>query len=146
MKKLIGPIVCALILSTPAIATAGEAHGCDSVNFGPDVLAKLPNAKVLCRGVTEKNGGVYVHYVGEVVSSSKESTTVDFLDKDNKAIVRGTFKPAPDQTVTMEKKARTYAEMKPGTKLDFYIEHSKWGLYAQPNGKAMTIVSVEQLK
>ena len=31
-------------------------------------------------------------------------------------------------------------------KLDFYIEHSKWGLYAKPDGKRLTILSQETLQ
>ena len=146
MKTILGPVVCALILSIPAVAAAADkGYGCDSVNFSDEVLGKLPNAKAACRGVMEKNGGVYVKYTAKVVSSSPDATTVEFIDKNDKPLSRVTFKPAADQMVTIDKKATKYADLKPGQKLNFYIEHNRWGLYSSPNDKAMTIDKVEQL-
>ena len=120
-------------------------YGCDSVNFGEEVLAKLPNAKKLCRGIKEKDGGVFVHYVGKVVAASPESVTVEFLDKDEKAVSRATFVPAADQMVSVDKKKMKYSDVKPGTKLDFYIQSTRWGLYSNPDESKMTVVKVEQL-
>jgi uncharacterized protein (DUF2147 family) len=146
MKKPMLAFACALALSVPSIAAAADDnYGCDSVNFGEEVLAKLPNAKKLCRGVTEKNGGVYVKYVGRVVASSPESTTIEFIDKDKKAVSRATFKPAADQMADVDGKKVKYSDLKKGTELRFYIENKRWGLYGGPNDTAMQILSVEQL-
>ena len=138
-------LACTLALAVPAVASAGTNYGCDAVNFSPEVMAKMPNAKRLCRGLTEKNDGVYVHYVGKVVSSSADAVTVDLLDKDEKAVTRVTFAPAADQTVTMDNKKTKYRETKPGTKLDFYIEASRWGLFSNPGDPVMQVTKVEQL-
>ena len=146
MKKSMLAFACALALSVPSIAAAADDnYGCDSVNFGEEVLAKLPNAKKLCRGVTERNGGVYVKYVGRVVASSPESTTIEFIDKDKKAVSRATFKPAADQMAEVDGKKMKYSDLKKGTELHFYIENKRWGLYGGPSDKAMQILSVEQL-
>lgn len=146
MRKTMLAFACAIAVSVPSIAAAADDnYGCDAVNFGQEVLAKLPNAKKLCRGVTEKNGGVYVKYVGRVVSSSPESTTIEFIDKDKKAVSRATFKPAPDQMADVDGKKMKYSELKKGTELRFYIENKRWGLYGGPNDTAMQILSVEQL-
>lgn len=146
MNRILGATACAFMLAGPALAMAASPnYGCDSVNFSQEVLTKMPNAKVLCRGVMEKNGSVYVKYTGKVVASSAESTTVEFLDKDGKAVSRATFKPAAGQMATMEGKKMKYSDLKKGTELNFYIEHNRWGLYATPDDSAMTIVSVEQL-
>jgi hypothetical protein len=138
-------IACALVLAAPAAMSAGTNYGCDAVNFSAEVMEKMPNAKRLCRGLTEKNDGVYVHYVAKVVSSSPEAVTVDFLDKDEKAVSRVTFTPTADQTVTIENKKMKYREAKPGTKLDFYIEASRWGLFSNPGEPVMKVTKVEQL-
>ena len=138
-------IACSLFLGMPLSASAGSAYGCDAVNFSKEVLDKMPNAQKLCRGVTEKNGGIYVKYVGKVVASSAESTTIEFLDNDNKAVSRATFKPAPDQMANVDGKKMKYADVKKGTELHFYIENKRWGLFGGPDDKAMTIMSVEQL-
>jgi hypothetical protein len=146
MKRTMLAFACALAVSVPSIATAADDnYGCDAVNFSPEVLAKLPNAKKLCRGVTEKNGGIYVKYVGRVVASSPESTTIEFIDKDKKAVSRATFKPAADQMADVDGKKMKYSELKKGTELRFYIENKRWGLYGAPNDTAMQILSVEQL-
>lgn len=138
-------IACALALAVPAVASAGTNYGCDAVNFSAEVMEKMPNAKRLCRGLTEKNDGVYVHYVAKVVSSSPDSVTVDFLDKDEKAVSRVTFSPTAEQTVTLDNKKVKYREAKPGTKLDFYINASRWGLFSNPGEPVMKVTKVEQL-
>jgi hypothetical protein len=143
--KIMLATVCAFAVAVPALAGAGTNYGCDAVNFSAEVMEKMPNAKRLCRGLTEKNDGVYVHYIAKVVSSSPESTTVDFLDKDEKAVTRVTFAPADNQTVTMDKKKIMYREAKPGTKLDFYIEASRWGLFSNPGEPVMKVTKVEHL-
>jgi hypothetical protein len=143
--SILGAIACAIVLSAPTIASAATDYGCDAVNFSPEVIAKLPNAKRLCRGVMEKNNGVYVKYVARVVSSSPDSTTVEFLDKDEKAVSRATFKPGEGQMAEVNGKKVKYSEVKKGTELHFYIEHNRWGLFASPDDKAMSILSVEQL-
>jgi hypothetical protein len=138
-------IACAFALAAPAMASAGSNYGCDAVNFSAEVMEKMPNAKRLCRGLKEKNDGVYVHYVGKVVSSSPESVTVDLLDKDEKAVTRVTFAPSETQTVTMGSKKVKYREATPGTKLDFYIEASRWGLFSNPGEPVMKVTKVEHL-
>jgi hypothetical protein len=145
MKTTLGAIVSALFLFAPAMASAEAGYGCDSVNFSQEVLDKFPNAKKACRGVMEKNGSVYVKYTGKVVSSSPESTTVEFLDKDNKPVSRATFKPAADQMASVSGKKTKYSALEKNTELNFYIEHNRWGLYSSPDSTAMTILSVEQL-
>ena len=143
--KIVAGIACSLFLGVPLAASAGTNYGCDSVNFSPEVMEKMPNAKRLCRGLTERNDGVYVHYVAKVVSSKPDAVTVDLLDKDEKAVTRVTFTPAADQTVTMDNKKVKYKEAKPGQKLDFYIEASRWGLFSNPGDPVMQVTKVEAL-
>jgi hypothetical protein len=144
--KFIAATVCAMALAVPAIAADdSKNYGCDSINFGDEVLEKMPNAKKLCRGIAEKNGTVYVHYIAEVEARDANSVTVKFLDKDDKAVTRVAFEPTADQTVTVDKKPMKYAALDKGQKLDFWIAQNKWSLYASPDGQAMKILSVERL-
>jgi hypothetical protein len=135
----------ALLLSIPALALAASPKSCDAVNIGPEVLAKFPNAVRACHDLREKNGGIYMHYVGQVVATDKDSVTIEMLDTNGKAVSRVKFAPAADQAAKVEGKDTAYTSLKKGTKLDFYIEHSKWGLYSSPDGKRMTILSQETL-
>lgn len=146
--RVLSLVVCALVLSVPAVASAqakAKGYGCDSINFSKDVLDRMPNAQKLCRGVTEREGGVYVAYLAEVVSKTDKSVTVDFKDKDNKPVSRVEFAPTMDQTVRMGGKDVKYSSLKKGDQLDFYIEHNRWGLFASPQGQPMTIMHVQQL-
>ena len=136
--------LCVALLAMPAITMAGES-GCDTVNFGEDVLSKFPNAAKACHGVTMKNGAAYAHYVAEVVATDKDTVTVHLIDKQGKGISKVVFAPAEDQRVRIDGKETRYTDLKTGTKLDFWIEHSKWGLYASPEGPRMTILSREDL-
>ena len=47
-------VLCFSMLAMPALASAADRLGCDSVNFGDDVLAKFPNAKAACIGVRRR--------------------------------------------------------------------------------------------
>ncbi len=143
--KTISSLVFALTLMSPAVFAADPNYGCDSVNFGDEVLAKMPNAKALCRGIAEKNGGIYVHYIAEVESRDASSVTVKFLNKDNKPVTRVKFEPMADQTVMVDKKSVPYSSLKKGEKIDIWIEQKKWGLFASPDGSAMKVNSVEHL-
>jgi hypothetical protein len=143
--KITPALVCAFALSASPLVWAGPNYGCDSVNFSKEVLDKFPNAKKACRGLKEKDGGIYVHYVGKVVATSPESVTVEFLDKDDKGVSRATFVPAADQMVTVANKKTKYNDLQRGTKLDFYIENNRWGLYMNPGEPKMTVLKVEQL-
>jgi hypothetical protein len=144
--KILCSIACVLALSMPALASAADDnYGCDAINFSEEVMTKMPNAKRLCRGVKEKGDGVYVHYIAEVESAKPDAIKVKFLDKDNKPVSRVTFQPTADQNVTIDNKAHKYSSLAKGQKLDFWIEHKRWGLFSDPEGKLMKIVSVEQL-
>ena len=137
--------LCVILLAMPALAIAGPGPGCESVNLGADVLAKFPNAARACHDVKMQGDGIYMHYVAEVVATDKDSVTANFLDKSGKALVKVKFAPAADQTANLEGKETKYTSLKKGTKLDFYIEHSQWGLFGSPGGKRMTVTSREDL-
>ena len=139
-------VLCLSILALPALAVATERQGCDLVNFSAEVLAKFPNARDACIDVREKNGGIYVHYQAEVMAVSSDTVTINILNQKGKAISKATFVPAADQMADVDGKDVKFTDLKKGMKLDFYVEHSKWGLYAKPDGKRLTILSQETLQ
>ncbi len=143
MKKIVG-LLCLAAFAMPA-ATLAAGHGCDSVNFSKEVLAKFPNAKKACLGLSEKNGGIYVHYQAKVLYIEQDGLTVNMLDRKGHAISKVKFAPAPDLVVEVNGKDTKYADLQTGTTLDLYIEHARWGLYAKPDGRLLTIISQENL-
>ena len=86
-------VILATLLVLPTVAVAAEEIGCQSVNFGADVLEKFPNALRACRGIKEKDGVGYARYVAKVVDNSKGNLTVVFEDKDGKGVSQGRLRP-----------------------------------------------------
>ena len=146
MKSIRGAMAGAFLLAWPVLTLAAEPdQGCDRVNFDTEILANLPNARTLCRGVVERTDGLYVQFVAQVVDSSETLATVELLDRDEKPISRVTFRPREGQMTWVEDAKITYGSLKKGTRHDYYIEHRRWGLHAAPDESPMMIVSVQQL-
>ena len=138
-------LVLATLLAVPAIAVAADEIGCQSVNFGADVLAEFPNAVRACRGVKEKDGTVYARYVAKVVDTSKGNLTVVFEDKDGKGVSKVVFAPTGDAGLSMGGEDTKYSSLKKGDVIDMWVPHSRFGLYGTPGGPKLTVVSKETL-
>lgn len=141
--KILCRALCVTLIAMPMYASAKDKDdlGCDTVNWGEEVLAEFPNAEKACHGVTMKNDKAYAHYVAEIVKATSEVVTVHLLDRNGKGISEVKFVPAPGQTVNVSGKATSYQDLEKGTKLDLYIEHSRWGLYSHPEAPQMKILS-----
>jgi hypothetical protein len=138
-------VLCVALLAVPAGAMAADEMGCDSVNWGQEVLAKFPNAQKGCQGVTMKNGEAYAHYIAEIVKTDGDTVTVHLLDKEKKGLSEVQFVPNANQKITVNGKETRYQDLKKGTKLDLYIQHSRWGLYSDPDSTPMQILSRRDL-
>ncbi len=138
-------VILAALLVVPAIALAADDVGCQSVNFGADVLAKFPNAVRACREVKEKDGTVYARYVAKVVDNDKGTITVIFEDKDGKGVSKAVLAPTADQGLSVGGKDTKYSSLKKGDVIDMWVPHSRFGLYGTPGGPKLTVVSQETL-
>ena len=143
--KIVSRVLCVALIAMPLSAMAADAAGCDSVNWGQGVLAKFPNAQKACHGVTMKNGEAYAHYVAKVVANDKDAMTANLMDTDNKPIAEVKFVPNPDQKITIGGKSTKMQDIKKGDKLDLWIQHSRWGLYSDPDSSPMKILSRRDL-
>ena len=143
--KMNRSVILAALLAMPAVAVAVDDKGCETVNFGADVLAEFPNAAKACRGVLEKNGIVYARYVAEVVDSSKGNVTVVFEDKDGKGVAKVVIAPTDDSALSIGGKATKYSSLKKGDVIDVWLPHSRFGLYGTPGGPKLSVVSKETL-
>ena len=137
--------LCIALLAVPMGAIAADEKGCDSVNWGKDVLDKFPNAEKACHGVTMKNDNVYAHYVAEIVAADAESVTVNLIDKSDKAIAEIKFVPRAEQAIKVGGKDTKFKDLKKGTKMDLWIQHNRWGLYSDPDSTPMQILSRRDL-
>jgi hypothetical protein len=144
--KGIARTACLAVLLVPGLAAAAD-YGCEYVNFGEEVTKMYPNVLEACQGVTTKNDQPYAKFTGEVVSANKEQVVVNFLDKKDKPLSRVTFAVKnPDNTIKVNGKPVQVSRLEKGTRANFYMLHNKWGLYATPDGEALTILSREDPK
>jgi len=82
----------------------------------------------------------------EVESANKEQAVVHFLDKQDKPLSKVTFGLKEGATVKVDGKDTRVSDLKKGDRVSFYVQHKKWGLYANPDGTApLTVLSREQM-
>lgn len=145
--KLISKLLCVALVAVPFAAMAADDNsmGCDSVNWGKDVLTNFPNAQKACQDVSMRNGEPFAHYIAKVVANEGETVTVHLLGRDKKPMTEVVLAPNPKQKMTVEGKGTNSADLKKGDKLDLYIMHSRWGLYSDPDSTPMTIKSRRDL-
>lgn len=138
--------VCMAVLIVPAVAAAKD-YGCDTVNWGEEVLKAFPNASKGCHSVMMKNDQPYAKYVGEVqgVDSKSKEVTLHMLDKNDKAMSKLVIAPKEGATVKIDGKDTKVSELKKGDTVSFYIPHDRWGLYSDPDSTPINIISREDL-
>lgn len=146
MSKILGA-VCVALLAIPAVSVAAEhtETGCDSVNFGQEVLDNFPKAKQACREVRLKNGEPYARFVAEIVGQSKGNVTVKFKDRDNKDVSEMVLTPPEGAKVKVLGESVKIRDLKRGQQLDFWVEHARWGLYPEEGSPPMKVVSRKDL-
>jgi len=144
MNKIFAAI-CVAALAVPSIATAADAPGCDTVNIGQDVLAKFPNIRATCQTVKVKNEGIYILFIGDVVSATSKDVTVRVKDRKGKDVSEIKLGWAAGETIQARGTEMNFSDLKKGDKLDFWIEHEKWGLFSKPGSSSLTILSRKDL-
>ena len=137
---------CLAILIAPAIAAAQD-YGCDTVNWGEEVLKAFPNASKGCHSVMMKNNQPYAKYVAEVQSVDKKTkqVTLHMLDTKDKGIAKVVIAPKEGAHVKIDGKDTPVSKLKKGDRVSFYIPHDRWGLYADPESTPINIISREDL-
>ncbi len=137
---------CLAVLIVPALAVAADKeYGCDSVNWGEEVVKAFPNASKGCHSVMMKNNQPYAKYVAEVQGVKADEVTLHMLDKKNKGISKIVIAPKEGATVKIDGKDVAASKLKKGDKVSFYIPHDRWGLYSDPESTPINIVSREDL-
>ena len=135
-----------VLLALPVIGSAAkDDYGCNDVNFSEEILAKLPKVREACQDVKIKNDKVYAHFVGEVMSIDTTAVTVKFKDRAGKDVSELKLAPTQEVSVTADGKDVPFTKLEKGMKIDAYVEHSRWGLYASPDGKMLTLLERKEL-
>ena len=135
----------AVLLALPVIGAAKDDYGCNDVNFSEEILKQLPKVREACQDVKIKNDKVYAHFVGEVMAIDSTAVTVKFKDRAGKDVSELTLAPTQEVSVTADGKDIPFTKLEKGMKIDAYVEHSRWGLYASPDGKLLTLLERKDL-
>jgi len=135
----------ALLLALPVVGSAKDDYGCNDVNFSQEIVKQLPKVRDACQDVKMKGDKVYAHFVGEVVSVDSTAVTVRFKDRAGKDVSELMLAPTQEVSVTADGKDVPFSKLERGMKIDAYVEHSRWGLYAQPDGKLITLLSRKEM-
>lgn len=143
--KMISTAICAAVLAVPAVAAAADATGCDNVNIGQEVMAKFPNIRSTCQEVKEREGGIYIRFVGEVVSASSDKATVRVKDRGGKDVSEFELGWSSGQKIKVGGTDMNFSDLRKGDKLDFWIEHNKWGLFSKPGSSSLKILNRKDL-
>jgi hypothetical protein len=143
--KMISAAICVAMLSVPAIALAADPTTCDNVSIGADVMAKFPNVRSTCQEVKEKDGGIYIRFVGEVVSASNDKATVHVKDRSGKDVSELDLGWAAGQKIKVGGQEMNFSDLRKGDKLDFWVDHNKWGLFSKPGSSSLKILSRKDL-
>jgi hypothetical protein len=135
-----------LLLAMPVVGSAAkDDYGCNDVNFSEDILKQLPRVRDACQDVKIKNDKVYAHFVGEITAIDSTAVKVKFKDRAGKDVSELTLAPTQNISVTADGKDVPFTKLEKGMKIDAYVEHSRWGLYASPDGKMLTLLDRKEL-
>ncbi len=145
MKVSCCAATAALFLAIPVVGSAKDDYGCNDVNFSEEIVAKLPRVRDACQDVKMKGDKVYAHFVGEVMAIDSTAVTVKFKDRAGKDVSELKLAPTQDVSVTSDGKDVPFTKLEKGMKIDAYVEHSRWGIYASPDGKMITLLERKEL-
>jgi len=139
-------LLAALALPLGALAADHKADhsGCDNVNWNEEVLAKFPNAQRGCQKVVLRGDVVYAEYKAVIVGKDDEGITVHMKDRDGKNMTKVKF-ALSDDLIKLNGKDTKFSDLTRDTELSFYMPHNRWGLYTNPEGKALTVISSEPM-
>jgi|APHig6443718053_1056840.scaffolds.fasta_scaffold420653_1 hypothetical protein len=147
MHRISHTLILAAFALSPGVFAADkktDTTGCDNVNWSKEVLAEFPNAQRGCQRVILRGDVVYAQYKAEVTSSDKEAITVYMKDRDGKNMTKVKLAPSDDMIKVNDKDTK-FRDVAKGTELRFYMPHNRWGLYANPEGSPLKVLSSEPM-
>ena len=98
---------------------------CSALKFSKAFLDKYPDAPAACQEAREYNGKRYAKFNAEVYISDPEFMTVQLLNAAGDTVTTFSFKPGPDQGVTVDGKRMKFSNMAVGSKLTFWVSEKR---------------------
>lgn len=121
----------ATVFAVSSIDRAFEAspRDCTDVHWPQKTLDAIPSIANACRAVEQRSGRYYVKLSGEVreIANGGRRVIVDFEDVGELA-----FTPSAHTRLYLDGERTDFAELRPGTDLNFYIPEERLQAELQP--------------
>lgn len=130
-------IAAACLVATTALAQTSvdrafepSPRDCADVRWSKQTLESIPRIASACRAVEQRNGKSYVKLSGEVedVVTGGRRVIVDFDGGGSLA-----FTPSPHTKLYLDGERTDFADLRPGTELNFYIPEDRLQAELQPD-------------
>ena len=146
-------LAAAILIGIPltGLAQQPKLNCVKDVQYGPEFLAKFPDAGSACQEVKLVNGEKWVRFDAQVKQNEDNRMTVDFLNKSHEHTGNPmTFVYTPDATLTLENKTvKAASAVEKGDKVMVWVPESRFGIYAKPGAaesKQFKVVSADSSK
>ncbi len=105
---------------------------CTELTFSLEFLNKYPKAPAACLEARVYKGKKYAKFNGKVSGRDAESLTVQLLNVAGDSLTALTFKPSPKAKVIVNGEPESFADLKTGDNLTFWIPENRFSIYSSP--------------
>ncbi len=105
---------------------------CIEVKYSSGFLERYPNAPAACLEAIEKDGKRYAKFNARIYLNSTDRMTVELLNIKGDGLSNFSFKPRPDATVNIDGKMTTFADLRPGEKITFWVSDDRLAVSMLP--------------
>jgi hypothetical protein len=105
---------------------------CSHLTFAHDFLAKYPKAGAACIEARVYKGHRYAKFNGKVYMINPDSITVQIFNVAGDPIDTISFKPTPGAVLMVNGQQETFAELKKGDPVTFWISEKRFSIYSVP--------------
>jgi hypothetical protein len=131
--KLIGFLFVAIPIVASAQNTERRLSCVKDITYSKEFLSKFPDAGAACIEAKTANGKKWIRFNAEVKKKEGDHLTVEFLDKEEKAVTTMIFAFDPNATIMMEDKSvKAASAAEEGDKIMVWVPETRFDLYAKP--------------
>lgn len=117
---------------------------CSQLVYSQQFLAKYPKAPAACQEARVYKGKRYAKFSGKVYLNSPTGTTVQFFNVAGDPLSTLTVKPSPTAKIMINGETKTYADLKQGDPVTFWVSEKQYAVYSSPGSKSHTPIVAPQ--
>jgi len=122
---------------------ADNAASCNELNWHQEIVTSYPWASETCRAVVTVNGAKWARFEGEFQGlNDNGSFDAEFTSRSDKELGSVTLMPAPGQSVRLDNKNVSFADLDRGQILSFYVPEGAIGFAVEPGVPTSQFVKV----